>query len=81
VGRCCVVAPNAVINARVELADGVYVGTNASILPDVKIGAWATIGANSVVMRNVPSGTTVMGIPAKTVWKTKPDQLPRLDDD
>ena len=81
VGRCCVVAPNAVINARVEIGDGVYVGTNASILPDVKIGPWATIGANSVVMRNVPAGTTVMGIPAKTVWKTKPEQLPRIDDD
>jgi serine acetyltransferase len=70
-----------VINARVEIGDGVYVGTNASLLPDVKIGPWATIGANSVVMRNVPAGTTVMGIPAKTVWKTKLEQLPRIDDD
>ncbi len=80
VGRCCVVAPNAVINARVQVEDGVYIGTNASILPDVKIGAWATIGANSVVMQNVPPGQTVMGIPAKTVWKTKPEKFPTLDE-
>lgn len=64
-GRCCVVAPGAVINARVELGDGVYVGTNASILPDLKIASWATIGANSAVVHNVPAGATVMGVPAQ----------------
>lgn len=66
-GEGCVVAPNAVINARVRSDDGVYVGTNATILPDVKIGAWATIAAGSVVMKNVPEGATVMGNPAKTL--------------
>ena len=31
VGKFCVIAPGAVLNARVELEDGVYMGTNASI--------------------------------------------------
>ena len=66
-GRCCIVAPGAVINARVELSDGVYVGTNASILPDLKIGPWATIGANSAVVQDVPAGATVMGVPAQVL--------------
>ncbi len=64
-GRCCILAPGAVVNARVELGDGVYVGTNASILPDLKIGPGATIGANSAVVQDVPAGATVMGVPAQ----------------
>ncbi len=67
VGRWCVVAPGAVINARIDLGDGVYVGTNASILPDLKVGAWATIAANSAVVQNVPPGATVMGVPAQII--------------
>ena len=66
-GRCCVVAPGAVINARVELGEGVYIGTNASILPDLKIGPWATVGANSAVVQDVPTGATVMGVPAQVL--------------
>jgi sugar O-acyltransferase (sialic acid O-acetyltransferase NeuD family) len=67
IGRCTVVAPNAVVNARVDVGDGVYVGTCASILPDIEIGSWATIGACSSVLRGVKQGATVIGVPAKTV--------------
>ncbi len=70
-GRCCVVAPNAVVNARVTLGDGVYVGTNAAILPDVKISPWATIAACTLVVGNVPAGATVMGVPSKVVLRLR----------
>ncbi|MHC4548838.1 MAG: acetyltransferase [Planctomycetota bacterium] len=66
-GQCCVLAPNAVINARVQLGNGAYVGTGAAILPEVKIGPWATVAAGTTVIRDVPAGATVMGVPAKTV--------------
>lgn len=65
IGRWCVIAPNGVINARAKLAEGVYVGSNASILPEVRVGAWATISAGSAVMRDVPAGATMLGVPAK----------------
>lgn len=65
VGKCCVIAPGAVLNARVELGDGVYMGTNASILPDLKVGAWSTIGINSAIVQDVPEGATAMGVPAE----------------
>ena len=71
VGKFCVIAPGAVLNARIVLEDGVYVGTNASILPDLKIGAWATIGLNSGVVQNVPSGATSMGVPAELILNPK----------
>jgi acetyltransferase-like isoleucine patch superfamily enzyme len=66
-GRCCIVAPNAVINARVTVGDGVYIGSNATILPEVKIGSWATIGAGAVVTQDVPAGATISPCRSKVV--------------
>ena len=71
IGPNCIIAPGAVINARVAIDEGVYVGTNASILPDLKIGAWATIGANSAVIQDVPAGATAIGVPAQIIIATK----------
>lgn len=65
IGQGCVIAPNAVINARVTIADRSYVGSNASVLPDLNVGAGATIGANSLVYADVPPGATAMGVPAQ----------------
>jgi len=38
------------ISGSVQIGDGVSVETNATILPRLKIGKWATIGAGSVVI-------------------------------
>jgi serine O-acetyltransferase len=50
-----------------ELGDHVFVGAGAKILGAVHIGAGARIGANAVVVENVPAQSTVVGIPAKVV--------------
>jgi len=49
------------------LEDGVMVGAGAKILGPVTIGKRARVGANSVVIKDVPSGQTVVGIPGKVV--------------
>ncbi len=49
------------------LADGVVVGAGAKILGAIRIGAGARIGANSVVVKEVPAGRTVVGIPGRVV--------------
>lgn len=67
VGAGCVIASGAVLNARVVLGDLVYVGTNASVLPDVTVGARVTVGANSVVMRDVVEGASVLGVPGEVL--------------
>lgn len=49
------------------LGDGVLVGAGAKILGPISIGAGARVGANSVVVQDVPHGCTVVGIPGKVV--------------
>ena len=49
----------------------VLIGTGAKILGNVEIGEGAKIGAGSVVLDDVPEHTTVAGVPAKIVGKTR----------
>ena len=47
--------------------EGVSIGANSTILPNICIGKNAKIGAGSVVTKHVPANKTVFGNPAK--WK------------
>ena len=49
------------------LADGVVVGAGAKILGPFTVGAGARIGSNAVVVKEVPEGATVVGIPGRIV--------------
>ncbi len=49
------------------LGDRVDVGANAVIVGPVRIGDGATIGAGSVVVKDVPSGAVVAGNPARVI--------------
>jgi len=52
----------------VEIGDGAFIGYGAVILPNVRIGNRAVVGANSVVTRDVPDYATVAGAPAKILY-------------
>ena len=47
------------------LEDGVIVGAGAQVLGPITVGAGARIGANAVVLKDVPPGVTMVGIPAR----------------
>lgn len=47
--------------------DGASIGTNATIVCGITIGAWAMIAAGAVVTKDVPPHALVMGVPAKVV--------------
>jgi serine O-acetyltransferase len=47
------------------LGDGVFVGAGAKLLGPILIGAGARIGANAVVLEDIPAGATAVGIPAR----------------
>jgi serine O-acetyltransferase len=49
------------------IGDEVHIGTGAKILGPVMVGDHARIGANAVVIHDVPANTTVVGAPARVV--------------
>jgi len=49
------------------LGEGVVVGAGAKILGGFVVGAGARIGSNAVVVKAVPAGATIVGIPGKIV--------------
>jgi serine O-acetyltransferase len=49
------------------LGDDVFVGAGAKVIGLLTVGDGARIGANAVVVRDVPTGATVVGIPAKEI--------------
>jgi carbonic anhydrase/acetyltransferase-like protein (isoleucine patch superfamily) len=49
--------------------DYAKIGANSTILPAVRIGAHALVGAGTVVVRDVRPGTVVVGNPAREVGK------------
>jgi serine O-acetyltransferase len=72
IGRNCVIGPWVTVGTRGSVAgprigDDVFIGTGAKILGDINVGDRARIGANAVVLEDVPEGVTVVGIPARPV--------------
>lgn len=51
----------------IEVMDNVFIGADVSILPNVRIGPNAVIGAGAIVTRDVPPGTVVAGVPARVI--------------
>jgi acetyltransferase-like isoleucine patch superfamily enzyme len=51
----------------VEIGDGAWLGQNVFVAPGVRIGRGAVVGANSVVLENVPEYSVAVGAPARIV--------------
>jgi serine O-acetyltransferase len=51
------------------IGNNVVIGAGAILLGPIKVGDGAKIGAGSVVIKDVPEGTTVVGVPARVVEK------------
>ncbi len=68
VGAFAHVAVGASLAGNVTVGDGALIGVGASVTPGRTIGAWSTVGAGSAVVRDVPPGATVAGVPAKTTY-------------
>lgn len=67
IGNSTFIAHAVSISGLVEIGDGVLLGINSTILPRIKIGNWATIGAGAVVTKDVPDYAIVVGNPAKVI--------------
>ncbi len=67
------------------IGSGVVIGAGAKILGNITVGDNSKIGANSVVVKNVPEDSTAVGIPARIIEKgraknpTEQNKLPDID--
>lgn len=57
--------PGASVSGDTFLGEGCLIGANATVLEKLSIGAWATLGAGAVAVKDIPSGVVAKGIPAK----------------
>jgi serine acetyltransferase len=61
----CFVGPGSYICGKVKIEEEVFIGTGAKILPRLRIGRGAQIGACTLVNEPVLDGQRVMGIPGR----------------
>jgi sugar O-acyltransferase (sialic acid O-acetyltransferase NeuD family) len=71
IGRGCLINPGANISGGTVLEDEVMIGTGAQVLQYLRIGQGAIVGAGAVVTSDVAPGTTVVGVPARSLVRTK----------
>ena len=70
IGKNCMITGNAYFGGSSVLEDNVYVGPGANIRNGIKISKNSFVGMGSVVVKDVPETTTVIGVPAKPVKHT-----------
>lgn len=72
IGSSVFIAHGCSISGLVQIRDGVFMGTHATVIPRITIGRWATIGAGTVVTKDVPDYATVVGVPGKVIRMGEP---------
>lgn len=61
----------------VEIDDGAWLGENVVVCPGVRIGRGAVVGANAVVLHDVPDYAVAVGVPARVVRRFAASGLQR----
>jgi len=82
-GRHCLILGQVGFGGSTRLGDYCVVASQAGVADHLKLGSQARVGAKSGVMRDVPDGETVVGIPAQPDQRMKQQwiglqQLPEL---
>ena len=74
IGNGCFVGKMAIINSNATVGNNCIINTKGSFIGrcsvtigQISIGNWSTIGAGSVVTKNIGSGVTAVGVPAQVI--------------
>ncbi len=57
------------VPGNICVEEGCYLGSGVSMVPPLKIGRWSVVGAGSVLLKDVPPNSVVVGNPGKVVKK------------
>ena len=69
IGDYATLSPGCHLSGYTTVQSGAYLGTGACTIERRMIGAWSTVGAGAVVIKNIPEGATAVGIPAVPITK------------
>jgi len=61
------------------IGNHVDIGAGAKLLGDITIGDYAVIGANAVVIHDVPANCLAVGVPARIIPKNEDSPSARID--
>jgi len=67
IGNSVFLAHGCNISGEVRIQDGAYLGTGVTVLPRLTIGKWSIIGAGSVIIKDVPPYSMVVGNPGRII--------------
>ncbi len=75
VGSSCMIMQQVTLgqlamNGAPIVGNGVYIGAGAKVLGAIRIGDNARIGANAVVLEDVPANCTAVGVPARIISRS-----------
>jgi acetyltransferase EpsM len=65
VGEFAMISPGVTVGGGTVLEDNCFIGLGAKIRDHITVGRGATVGMGAVVVRDVPAGSVVMGVPAR----------------
>jgi len=63
----CSLMPHANVGGEAHLETAVYLGTNATVINRVRVGARTIVGAGAVAIRDLPADCTAVGVPARII--------------
>jgi sugar O-acyltransferase (sialic acid O-acetyltransferase NeuD family) len=72
VGAYATLSPGVRVSGNVRIDEGADIGTGATFIQGIAVGAWSIVGAGAVVTRDVPPNATVVGVPAHVIKERPP---------
>ena len=67
----CHIAAQAAVGSYLHIGRGVHIGLNATVIENLSIGDYATLGAGAVLTKNIPD---------REIWAGNPARFLRLAD-
>lgn len=68
------ISPNVSLAGGVHVGEGTHIGIGATVIQEIKIGKWATIGAGAVIISDVPDYAVVVGNPGRVIKYNKENE-------